>query len=69
MERKIVQSSNLDSVGYDAKEKLLEIKFKWGGTYQYLNVPEEIYQELMSAKSVGKYFNQNIFDKYLYKIV
>jgi lysyl-tRNA synthetase class 2 len=53
-----VASSNLESVGYE--NGILEIRFKHGGTYQYLNVPEYLYQGLMSAASKGTYFDQHI---------
>jgi len=44
MERKAVRSTNVASVGYDPKSKVLEIEFKSGGVYQYANVPEKRYQ-------------------------
>ena len=39
---------------------LLEIQFNSGTLYQYLNVPKEIYDELLAAPSKGKYFWQYI---------
>ena len=60
MNRVSVSSSNLASVGYDAQAKVLEIEFLNGSVYQYANVPERIYAELLSAPSHGKYFDANI---------
>lgn len=60
MERKSVSSSNLRSVGYDAETRTLEIEFHDGGVYQYSNVPESIYNGLMSAGSKGSYFDSHI---------
>jgi hypothetical protein len=62
MERKKVSSTSLASVGYDPSQKILEIEFNNGRVYLYQNVPEEIYEQLMSAESHGSYFNQHIRD-------
>ncbi|EGR5121793.1 KTSC domain-containing protein [Vibrio cholerae] len=59
MERTAVSSSNLVSVGYDADSMTLEVEFN-NGIYQYYDVPEYIYEELMSATSAGSYLHQNI---------
>ena len=66
MKREPVESSNLASVGYDADNKILEIEFNHGGVYQYFDVPLDVYDELMSADSHGKYFVHNIKDEYDY---
>lgn len=66
MKREPVESSNLASVGYDADNKILEIEFNHGGVYQYFDVPQDVYDELMSADSHGKYFVHNIKDEYEY---
>lgn len=67
MIRTPVVSSNLASVGYDPNTKTLEIEFKISGrVYQYRNVPEDVYQNLMQALSKGRHFNANIKDSYSY---
>lgn len=66
MKREPVESSNLASIGYDAAKQILEIEFNHGGIYQYFDVPEEEYEELMSANSNGSYFVHNIKDVYEY---
>lgn len=60
MERQKVESSNLASIGYDAKNEILEIEFNHGGIYQYFDVPVNVYDELMNASSHGQYFDRNI---------
>lgn len=60
MKRQSVESSNLASVGYDVENEILEIEFNKGGVYQYFDVPENVYEELMSASSHGQYFDRNI---------
>lgn len=67
MDRTPVSSSNLSSVGYDEKERILEIEFNNGGVYQYYNVPSRIHSELMNASSHGKYFHRNIKEEFRYE--
>lgn len=60
MVRTAVTSSNLASVGYDPRGRVLEIEFLNGSIYQYFNVPADVYQSLMSAGSHGRYFDAYI---------
>ena len=69
MNRESVESSDLNSVGYDPSTKTLEIEFHSGGIYQYFDVPENIHSELMSAPSKGKYFHKFIKNVYRYQKV
>jgi hypothetical protein len=62
-------SSNLSSVGYDGDKAILEIQFKNGRIYRYFNVPQNIYDSLMSAGSKGKYFHWHIRRSYRYSRV
>ena len=64
MERKLVMSSNLHSVGYDPDAAVLEIAFASGGVYQYSGVPSHVYLGLMSACSKGSYHHDYIRDRY-----
>jgi hypothetical protein len=64
MDKINVSSSNIESIGYDEDNKMLEIKFKSGGIYQYKGVPSKVFQNLMNASSHGKYFSAFIKDKY-----
>ena len=67
MKRTKVESSNLSSLRFDAKKKILEIEFNHGGVYQYFDVPKSEYEALMNADSHGSYFNNNIRDDYEYE--
>lgn len=64
MQRERVNSSDIQSVGYDSSARLLEIEFHSGGIYQYSTVPANIYHELMSAPSHGRYFHRYIRNRY-----
>jgi len=52
------------SVGYDQRTATLEIEFHSGEIWQYLEVEENVYQELIEG-SIGKYFQANI--KHMYE--
>jgi len=69
MDRIIVQSSNLVSVGYDAAARMLEVEFQTGKIYQYHDVPQEVYQALMSAPSKGEYLHDTILNRYQFQEV
>ena len=64
-----VQSSNIESIGYDAGSSTLGVRFLNGGEYEYANVPESEHRALMSASSHGQYFNAHIKDRYRFRKV
>lgn len=66
MNRQPVTSSNVAEVGYDTTTMTLEVAFKNGTVYQYFDVPESVYQELMCSDSVGKFLNEQIKNSYRY---
>ena len=66
MRRLTVDSSNIVSVGYDSSSQTLEIEFGSGGIYQYYNVPQSIYDELIGAASKGRFFASQIKDRFPY---
>lgn len=69
MERQAVSSSNIKSVGYDKKEKTLEVEFHNGRTYWYFKVSPRVHEGIMSAPSAGKFFHRMIKEKYDYQQV
>jgi ATP-dependent DNA helicase RecG len=62
-----VASSNIASVSYDKEEHILEIEFHHGAIYQYKDVPEKVYDELMSSPAIGAYFMNEIKLKFEYQ--
>ncbi|QZZ96105.1 KTSC domain-containing protein [Klebsiella pneumoniae] len=61
MDRQPVVSSNIRSVvGYDANDSILEIEFNNGAIYQYFDIPENIYSDLISSDSIGGYLARHI---------
>lgn len=66
MEMQFVDSSNIERIGYDSNSSTLRVEFKSKRTYDYFNVPENIFNELRSASSVGGYHARNIKNSYPY---
>ena len=68
MNRIPVTSSNVTAVGWEADPDgdagTLEVEFHSGHVYQYDRVPEEVFEELRGASSVGKFMNQRIIGTY-----
>ena len=69
MRLKPVDSEMLEYVGYDGKQKILEVVFNSGERYKYFNVPASVYDELMSAESIGQYMHKHIIGHYEYQRV
>lgn len=66
MNRQPVESSMFAAVAYDPVGSILELEFLNGRVYQYGDVPEEIYRELVDAESKGRYFQVYIEGQYPY---
>jgi hypothetical protein len=69
MYRQRVESAAVRSVGYDKKRRVLEVEVAGGAIYQYLDVPAREYFALVSADSVGRYYNQEIKETYEFRKV
>lgn len=61
-----VNSSNVESLAYDANTQVLTVDFLNGRTYEYSSVPPEKAARLTFAESVGAFLNKNIKGKHPY---
>ena len=57
-----VESSHIDDVEWE-DGKLL-VTFKDGSVYEYSDVPIGVYQELLGAESIGKFFYTEIRNRF-----
>ncbi len=62
-----VESSMVDSVGYDEERRLLQVVFTSGRVYCYEGVPPEVFRGLLEAESKGRYMRAHIIDVYPYR--
>lgn len=67
MDRKRVGSSSIRSVGYDERNRVLEVEFNDGRITQYSSVTAEVYRRLMSAPSIVSYFRDNVEESFTAK--
>jgi KTSC domain len=67
MERKKVSSSSIRSVGYDERDRLLEVEFNDGRINQYSGVSAEVHRRLMSSPSIVSYFRDNVEESFTAK--
>lgn len=69
MDRKKVNSSAIRSVGYDERNRILEIEFSDSRINQYSGVSSELHRRLVSAPSIVSYFRDNIEESFTAKRV
>ena len=60
MHRDPVSSSNLLSVGYDPRRKLLQIEFQNGNVYEFNGIEEDVWKGMRDSESKGQFFQRNI---------
>lgn len=59
-----IQSTNIKRAGYNEETEVLTVIFKTGKKYEYLDVPSNVWDGLLEAKSPGSYFHKAIRTKY-----
>lgn len=62
-----VNSSNVQSVGYDPDTETVYVDFLNGSTYTYKGVPQFEFDNLREAASVGSYLHRNFKNVYPYE--
>ena len=67
MDRKKVSSNSIGAVGYDERNRVLEVEFNDGRINQYSGVSAEVHRRLMSAPSIVSYFRDNVEESFTAK--
>jgi len=68
MQLDAVESSMLAAIGYDENIQALVVLYNSGRAYQYLEVPPEVFQGLLAARSKGRFMLDHIIDHYPYAV-
>jgi len=64
------KSSMISRSEYNTEEERLSIEFKNNKSlYEYEGISKEFYQEFVKSDSVGKFFIQNIRDKFEFECI
>ncbi len=69
MNREPVASSNIAAIGYDEPSQTLEVEFTSGAVYQYYNVTQALFEQLMQASSKGQFLAYQIKNSFPYSRV
>jgi hypothetical protein len=62
MEMKPLNATGLKAAGYDERSRKLVVETT-AGTWEYSNVPPEIYRRLMGSPSPASYYRESIEDE------
>ena len=60
------ESSNIARFAYDVAGNILVVEFLKGGTYNYYDVPEIVFEQMQAAPSKGQFLARNIKGVYRY---
>ncbi|ASU32760.1 KTSC domain-containing protein [Mucilaginibacter xinganensis] len=58
-------TSNISDFEY--KSQVLTVSFLDGNTYEYFDVPKEVYRKFINADSPGRFARRHIFNNYVYR--
>jgi hypothetical protein len=64
MEMKPISSGKLRAIGYDARQRLLQVQLDDGSMLQYRGVGEEAWRRLSTAGSTWSYYRDNIEEEF-----
>ncbi len=59
-----LDSRTVASAGYDEPSATMEVEFVEGRVYRYFVVPRSVFDALLTADSVGRFFQEHIRDVY-----
>jgi hypothetical protein len=69
MNRMAVNCTELASVGYNPRILVLELEFIDGEVHTYFQVPNDIFEALMSAEDHGQYYVAHIKHQFKFRKV
>ena len=61
------ESKLLAASAYDGEKRILYLRFRSGEVYRYFEFPGQKYRELLDAESRGRYFLNNIRNRFRYE--
>lgn len=67
MVNQMVLSSEIEWIGYEQRNHMLQVEFIEGQTYQYQNVPETVYLNFLQADSHCNFLNEQIKGRYNFR--
>jgi hypothetical protein len=63
----LVESETIAEIDYQEDSSTLLVRFAHGEWYRYFMVPPKAYAAFVAAESHGRFFQENIRDRYPYR--
>ena len=64
MEMTPIHSGKLRAIGYDSRQRLLQVRLDDGTTWQYSGVGEDTWRRFSSSGSAWSFYRDNIAEEY-----
>lgn len=64
MDMKSINSGKLRAIGYDARERLLQVRLDDGSTLQYSGVGEDVWRRFSSSGAAWSFYRDNIEEQF-----
>ncbi len=64
MEMKRINSGKLRAIGYDKRDRILQVELDDGSVLEYTGVGDEIWRRLASSGSAWSYYRDNIEEEF-----
>ena len=73
-----VESSNIEAIGFTQGQQIslgrsninvMRIQFINGESYDYYEIPKEVFDAFLASESKGKFFHASIKEKYVFEKV
>jgi hypothetical protein len=61
-----VASSSLSRVAYEPSSMVMSVEFHNGTVYEYFDIPQTLFEQLVAAGSAGQFLVQNVKGTYRY---
>jgi hypothetical protein len=59
-------SSSIARFCYEERKHVLVVEFKHGAAYNYYDVPQRVFEQMIAAPSKGRFFLKNVREEYDY---
>jgi len=62
-----ITTTTANIADFDYKSQVLTVNFSDGNSYEYFDVPKEVYRKFINSDSPGRFARRHIFNNYVYR--
>ncbi len=62
-----ITTATANITDFEYKSQVLTVNFSDGNSYEYFDVPKEVYRKFINADSPGRFARRHIFSNYVYR--